>query len=182
MNYYCTTTPSFNATSLPTIWFESGPAHGIVDFLGLQTILARDYGRNACSYDPPSFGWSDPLPSKLTDYYSYFDPLLDALGRKEEHKVIVGWGGGAKNGLIHVLENPRYTSAFVLMDASPEGIEWRSVQNQKNWTEAQMLEYRSEDLENRVSLTKTILGLGIPWYAGVPGKKSLSWADGATGD
>lgn len=151
-------------SSLPTIWFEADAAHGIVDFLGLQTSLALDHGRNSCSYDPPNFGWSDPLPSNSANFFDYFNPLLIALQRHNEEIVIVGWGAGAENALIHAIEKRNTTKSLVLMDASPEGIEWFDAQRKNNWSETEMLNYRSADLSSRVCTTRTILGLGIPWY------------------
>jgi pimeloyl-ACP methyl ester carboxylesterase len=150
--------------SQPTIWLESDAAHGIVDFIGLQTVLAEYHGRNSCSYDPPNFGWSDRLPSDLEDYFGYFYPLLKAIGKENEEIVLVGWGGGAENALMHTIDNPNTTRALVLMDASPDGIEWMDMRRKKNWTETQMLHYRSSDLSGRISQAQTILGLGIPWY------------------
>lgn len=162
INYNCTSVESSNS-SLPTIWFEADLSHGIVDFLGVQTLLAQDHGRNSCSYDPPNFGWSDPLPADLVDYFDYFNPLLDAIGRNNEEMVLAGWGGGAKYALMHAIENRNITTALVLLDASPDGIEWLDAQRKNNWTETQMLNYRSTDLNGRIFLTETILGLGIPW-------------------
>lgn len=162
VNYNCTSVPASN-NSLPTIWFEADAAHGIVDFLGLQTVLALDHGRNSCSYDPPSFGWSDPLPAKLLNFFAYFSPLLSALQRQDEEMVIVGWGGGAEPALMHAIENEGTTKSLVMMDASPDGIEWFDAQRKSNWTEVQMLNYRSSDLSGRVFLAKTILGLALPW-------------------
>lgn len=150
--------------SQPTIWFEADAAHGVVDFLGVQTYLAIDYGRNSCSYDPPNFGWSDRLPSDHVDFFDYFNPLLKALGRENEEMVIAGWGGGAENALMHAIENNGTTKSLVILDASPDGIEWMDAKRKNNWTEDQMLAYRSSDLSGRTSLAETILGLGIPWY------------------
>lgn len=166
INYYCTSVLSSNY-SLPTIWLEADAAHGIVDFLGLQTYLALDHGRNSCSYDPPNFGWSDPLPSNLANFFGYFNPLLIALQKQDEEMAIAGWGGGAKNALMHAVENNNTTKSLVIMDAGPDGIEWFDAQRKNNWTETQMLNYRSADLSSRVFSAETILGLGIPWYVAV---------------
>lgn len=81
--------------------------------------------------------------------------------------VIAGWGGGAENALMHAIENKSTTKSLVIMDARPDGIEWFDSQRKNNWTEAQMLNYRSVDLSGRVFLAETILGLGIPWYVAV---------------
>ncbi|KAG9858366.1 hypothetical protein KCU77_g5115, partial [Aureobasidium melanogenum] len=160
VNHFCT---SVENSVGPTIWFEADAAHGILDFIGVQTILAQDYNRTSCSYDPPNFGWSDNLPSSLDDFYSYFTPLLRALGQQDESRVLVGWGDGAHNALMHTLEYSDVTSKLVLMDSSPDGIEWFDAQRAKNWTEKQMLEYRQTDLQGRISLVQLILGIAIPW-------------------
>lgn len=162
LNYNCTTVPS-NGTLLPTFWFEGSEAHGIVDFLGLQHFLAVEHGRNSCSYDPPNFGWSENLISSLQDEYSYFNPLLKALDKTNEERIIVGWGDGAHTGLVHANENPSATKAFVLFDAAPDGIEWFDLQRKNHWNEKQTLAYRDTDLAGRIFLTKIILSLAIPW-------------------
>lgn len=123
-----------------------------------------DHGRNSCSYDPPNFGWSDPLPADLLNFYDYFTPLLVALDRQNEQMVIAGWGAGAENALIHAIENRNTTKSLVILDASPDGIEWFDEQRKNNWTETQMQDYRSTDLRGRIFQTRTILGLAIPWY------------------
>jgi pimeloyl-ACP methyl ester carboxylesterase len=155
-------------SSQPTIWFEADAAHGTVDFLGVQTHLALDYGRNSCSYDPPNFGWSDRLPADLDDFFDYFNPLLKAIGRENEEKIIAGWGGGAENALMHAIDANKTTKSLVILDASPDGIEWMDAKRKNNWTEEQMLDYRSTDLSGRTSLTQAILGLGIPWCVSYP--------------
>ncbi|KAG9514308.1 hypothetical protein KCV07_g8180, partial [Aureobasidium melanogenum] len=160
VNHFCT---SVENSVGPTIWFEADAAHGVLDFIGVQTILAQDYNRTSCSYDPPNFGWSDNLPSSLDDFYSYFTPLLRALGQQDEPKILVGWGDGAHNALMHALENVYVTRQLVLMDSSPDGIEWFDAQRANNWTEKQMLEYRQTDLQGRISLVQLILGVAIPW-------------------
>jgi len=78
--------------------------------------------------------------------------------------VIAGWGGGAENALMHAIENSNTTRSLVILDASPDGIEWMDARRKNNWTNAQMLAYRSSDLSGRTALAETILGLGILWY------------------
>lgn len=162
LNYNCTTVPS-NGTLLPTFWLEGSEAHGVVDFLGLQHFLAVSHGRNSCSFDPPNFGWSENLVSSLHNHYSYFNPLLEALGKQNEERIIVGWGDGAHIGLVQSNENPSATKALVLFDASPDGIEWFDLQRKNNWSEKQTLDYRDIDMAGRIFLTKIILSLAIPW-------------------
>jgi pimeloyl-ACP methyl ester carboxylesterase len=116
------------------------------------------------THDPPNFGWSDRLPSDLEDFFEYFNPLLESLGRKDEEMILVGWGGGAENALMHAIANRNTTNVLVIMDASPDGIEWLDAKRKNNWTEAEMMNYRSTDLGGRVFLAETIVGLGLPWY------------------
>lgn len=163
VNHYCTTVNGTGPAN-PTLWFEGSSAHGVVDFLGLQTILAQRFNRRSCSYDPPNFGWSDRLPASLRDYESYFNPLLGELGLATEPKIVVGWGDGARYALMHALENPNTTTDLVIMDASPDGIEWLDAQRANGWDQKQMLEYRQQDLQGRISLCRLILGIAIPWY------------------
>lgn len=162
LNYNCTTVPS-NSTHLPTIWFEATVAHGTVDYLGVQHFLATVHGRNSCSYDPPNFGWSDNLLSSLHDNASYFNPLLEAIGRQDEDKVIVSHGGGARTGLVHVNDHPKTTKAFVMLDSAPDGIEWFDEQRKHNWNEEQLQNYKAADLSARATLTEVILTLVISW-------------------
>ena len=87
------------------------------------------------------------------------------MGRQNEEMVLVGWGDGAENALMHAIENSNTTKSLVILDASPDGIEWMDAQRANNWTDAQMLAYRSSDLRGRTFLAESILGLAIPWYA-----------------
>jgi hypothetical protein len=93
----------------------------------------------------------------------YFNPLLRSLQRETEDIVIAGWGDGVRYALVHAIDNPSTVKSIVTLDASPDGIEWFDAKRKNNWTEAQMLDYRSSDLSSRVFLTETVLGLGIPW-------------------
>lgn len=156
--------PSVNSSTLPTFWFEADGAHGITDFLGMQSILADVHGRNSCSYDAPSFGFSSRLPSsESVDLTTVFNPLLTAIQRKDEPKILIGWGGGGENVLRHAIQNPETTEGVVLLDVSPTGIEWLDHQRAKNLTMEETEAFAKSDLESRVSLTQTILGIGLPW-------------------
>ncbi|KAF2630419.1 hypothetical protein BU25DRAFT_484495 [Macroventuria anomochaeta] len=164
INYYCTTVPPTNSSSLSTIWFESDGAHGITDFIGVQTILADLHGRNSCSYDSPNFGFSSRLPSsEPTDLTTVFNPLVHAIQRENETKILVGWGGGGENVLRHAKQNPSTTRGVVLLDVSPNGIEWLDQKRTQNLTMEETVTLAKLDLEGRASLTQTILGVGLPW-------------------
>jgi pimeloyl-ACP methyl ester carboxylesterase len=78
--------------------------------------------------------------------------------------VLVGWGSGAENALVHAIENKDITKSLILLDSAPDGIEWLDAQRKNYWTEAEMLNYRAVDLKGRILLAETILGLAIPWY------------------
>jgi hypothetical protein len=149
---------------MPTFWFESSIAHGVVDFLGLQTILAETHGRNSCSYDPANFGWSSRLPASETDFYVAFPPLLESIGRQDEDKIFVGWAGGIEPALRHAETFQSTAKGLVLLDPSPGGIEWLDMRRAKNWTIEQMLSFRDADLASRVQIATIILALAIPWY------------------
>ena len=78
--------------------------------------------------------------------------------------VLVGWGGGAENSLRDAIAHPNNTKALVVMDTSPDGIEWMDARRIHNWSYAQMIDFRADDLKGRVSIAETVLALGIPWY------------------
>ncbi|KAI9846321.1 MAG: hypothetical protein M1837_004174 [Sclerophora amabilis] len=163
INVHCTTVKATNGTMLPTIWFESTPAHGITDFLGVQHFLETAHGRNSCSYDHPSFGWSQPPLKDFTNSSMYWASMLKVLGREKEPAIIAGWGGGAEDALSHAIEMPEVTKGLVIMDSSPDGIEWMDIKRNNRWTEEQMLEFRQTDLETRVASTQLLLTLGLTW-------------------
>lgn len=139
VNYYCTTVVS-NGSLYPTFWFESTESHGIGDFLGIQHCLAIDHSRNSCSYDPQNWGHSENLPINLSNMTGYFYPSIEALGKQNEKKIMVGWGGGAYNALRHINESLSSIRAFVTLDTSPDGIEWYDAQRKNLWIEQQLLE------------------------------------------
>jgi pimeloyl-ACP methyl ester carboxylesterase len=161
VNYYCT---NVDNDTRPIIWFEADSAQGVLDFIGVQTILAQDFNRTSCSYDPPNFGWSDSLLSSLENFHGYLSPLLLALGQQDRPRILIGWGDGATNILIHALENENTTQGLIFMDSSPDGIEWLDAQRRNDWTQEQMLDYRQTDLQSRISLVRLILAIAIPWY------------------
>ncbi|ORY15480.1 hypothetical protein BCR34DRAFT_178688 [Clohesyomyces aquaticus] len=161
---HCTNAPSANSTSLPTIWFESSPAHGVTDFFNLQTILLDTYGRNSCSYDPPNFGWSSRWPSsEPANLTTVLNPLVIAVQRQHEDKVLVGWGGGVENVLRNSRLNTGTVKGVVLLDASPNGIEWLDRKRDKNLTTKETLDFAKMDMQGRVTLAQIILALGVPW-------------------
>jgi pimeloyl-ACP methyl ester carboxylesterase len=165
VSYLCTSVPPSNSSSatLPTIWFLSDQAHGVVDFLGLQTVLATVHGRNSCSYDLPNFGWSSRMPASVPTAFDPLDLLLETIGRASEPRVLAAWGAGGDNALPNAVAHPDVVKALVLMDVSPDGIEWFDMQRAMNWTDAQMLRFRQVDLQNRITLTNLILTIGVPW-------------------
>ena len=161
ISYNCTLTSS-EGPKLPTIWFESSAAHGVVDFLGLQIAL-QAHGRNSCSYDPPNFGWSDRLSSNLPNFTSSLPALWSTLGVEEDHRILAGWGDGAELALHHAIAFPNTTQGLVVLDAGLPDLEFFDMQRQKNWTESQTLAYRSVTLSNRTQLARSILAIGFPW-------------------
>jgi pimeloyl-ACP methyl ester carboxylesterase len=163
VNYYCTRVPQTATGSHPVIWFTSSPAHGVVDFLGLQQELASSYGRNSCSFDPPNFGWSSPLPSSRPVSFDVLPYLLESTQRHNEDKILAGWAAGVVTALNNTIHNPATVKGLVMMDVAPDGIEWRDQQRAMNWTNEQTLNFRQTDLKGRVTLAELILGLIIPW-------------------
>jgi pimeloyl-ACP methyl ester carboxylesterase len=163
INYNCTSVPTVNATSQPTFWFTASPAHGVVDFMGVQTALAEVHGRNSCSYDPPNFGWSSRLPSSVSSSFDPLQLLVERIGRKSEEKIMAAWGGGGNTALGYAVAFPNITKSLVLLDVSPDGIEWLDKQRVMNWTTDQMLQYRHDDLDGRIELAQLVLAGGVPW-------------------
>ncbi|OCL10854.1 hypothetical protein AOQ84DRAFT_438082 [Glonium stellatum] len=166
ISYNCTSPPHANHNSNttvtpPTIWFESSAAHGVLDFLGLQHYLASTHNLTSCSYDPPNYGWSDPLPASQHDYVDYLPALLRALGQQDDSRIIAGWGEGLELAVRHAMQDTEKTVAVVDLDASPDGIEWFEAQRVNGWTEAQRLEYRKADIQSRIMLTEAILAVGL---------------------
>jgi pimeloyl-ACP methyl ester carboxylesterase len=164
INHFCTTVPSRNASMLPTFWFEADAAHGVTDFLGVQSTLANAHGRNSCAYDPPNFGFSARLPSSESlDLTAIYSPLVAALGRTHEPKILVGWGAGGESVLRHAFQDSDTVEGVVLLDVSPNGIEWLDQKRVKNLTMDETEAFAKSDLRGRVSLTQLILGIGLPW-------------------
>lgn len=163
ISYNCTHPANTNTTA-PTIWFESTPAHGVLDFLGVQHHLATAHNLSSCSYDPPNYGWSDALPATtLANDTDYLPALLRALGPQErgQRRVLVGWGGGLELAVRHAVADPGATAAVVDVEGGPDGIEWLDAQRVHGWTEGQRLEYRKADIDSRISLTELILSIGL---------------------
>ena len=163
ISYNCTHPANTNTTA-PTIWFESTPGHGVLDFLGVQHHLATAHNLSSCSYDPPNYGWSDALPATtLANDTDYLPALLRALGLQErgQRRVLVGWGGGLELAVRHAVVDPGATAAVVDVEGGPDGIEWLDAQRAHGWTEGQRLEYRKADIDSRISLTKLILSIGL---------------------
>jgi hypothetical protein len=93
--------------------------------------------------------------------------MLKVLGRQNEPYIGVGWGRGGEDVLSHALESPSTTQGVILLDTSPDGIEWMDAAKENNWDETQMLDYRQQDLTGRISLVRIILALAIPWLVKV---------------
>jgi pimeloyl-ACP methyl ester carboxylesterase len=164
INHYCTTASVKNSSLMPTIWFEADGAHGVADFIGMQTLLAELHGRNSCSYDPPNFGWSSRLPSsESTDLTVVFNSLVHAIQRENETKVLAGWGAGGENVLRHASQNPETVKGVVWLDVSPNGIEWLDAKRARNLTMEDTMTLAKDDLRGRISLMQTILAVGVPW-------------------
>ena len=150
ISYNCISVPSPNGTTLPTIWFESVVEHGIVDWLGVQTALALN-GRNSCSYDPPNFGWSSRLSSNASYDIDVSLYLMQAIGRANEDKVLVGLDVGNEMAVKHAIANPANTKAVVLLDPAPLEIEALVQRGTSNWTLGQLQVAHSKNMANQIS-------------------------------
>jgi hypothetical protein len=163
INYYCNAMSVLDSLSKPTIWFESTASHGIVDFLGLQHYLAVDYNFSSCSYDPPNFGWSSRLPAGLKDHSIYLPALIKVLGKHEEQRIHIGWGGGLSYAINHAADDPTHVSAIIDLDAVSPDVEYFDEQQQKGWNNLQTLQFRASDLASKSRKAMTILALGYAW-------------------
>jgi pimeloyl-ACP methyl ester carboxylesterase len=103
------------------------------------------------------------MPASESDFDAAFLPLLDAIGRHHDNRILVGWGGGAEPAMKTALEEPGVTKGLVLLDVYPDGIEWLDVKRKNGWTDEQMLAFREWDLKARAGMAKVILMLAIPW-------------------
>jgi hypothetical protein len=147
INYNCTIPPGLNSTDAnstntqPTIWFEGLIDRGIVDYIGIQINLTRNYSRVACSYDPPNYGWSSRLPASLPYDYDFFPYLLEALDRQNEPMALVGWENGNLVAVQHA-KTMQNVKRIVLIDPEPRAIDLRYQQSINNWTDEKLqLEY-----------------------------------------
>jgi hypothetical protein len=163
VNYYCNDRSLLDPRSKPTIWFESTGQHGVIDFLGLQHHLALDYNFTSCSYDPPNFGWSWTLPAGLEDHGAYLLALIKALGKQDEKRVHIGWAGGLRHAISNAIKDPEHTVAVVDLDASPAGVQYLNLQQQRGWNDTQMLRYREKDIYWQINKMMVMLTLGFGW-------------------
>ncbi|KAJ3357072.1 hypothetical protein GGF32_001194 [Allomyces javanicus] len=145
----------------PVFWFDSSDAHGVVDFLGVQYYLATVHNRRSCIYDRPSFGWSDfYYANQAAD--SWYPQLVDATGEKTP-MIMVGWGGGGYDVVKFQQQNPSKVAGVTFLEVSADDIEFRTSQNVNGWDDATAAAKRELDLAGRVTLSRIILGLAIPW-------------------
>jgi pimeloyl-ACP methyl ester carboxylesterase len=78
-------------------------------------------------------------------------------------KILAGWGAGGENVLRHAKQNPDSIQGVVLLDVSPNGIEWLDQKRTKNLTMEETVAFAKSDVEGRVIMTQMILGVGVPW-------------------
>ncbi|ORZ30053.1 hypothetical protein BCR44DRAFT_364621 [Catenaria anguillulae PL171] len=152
LHAYCTGPTN---SGKPTFWFLSSPAHGVVDFYGVQTYLSRA-NRRACTLDMPGFGWSDPVLANQQDPLIYLKPMIDAanaaMGNGND-AILVGWGAGGETAI-------RYLRSSIQSTTRVTGIMFVTVYPEIQGTAS----YASvSDLQGRIGLANIILGLAIPW-------------------
>lgn len=178
-NYYCTAPSPAPSSSAPTIYLATSPAHGIVDFLGLQYHLSLPPHRlRSCSFDPPSFGWSVRFPASAPNVTAFYNDVFAALvARLEEGvatpaaeggpmAVLAGWGAGTAT-VVDAARRPELaarTAAVVLLGASVPDAEFWDLQRRNNWTVDETALAKKQELTARTGLARVILALGVPWY------------------
>jgi pimeloyl-ACP methyl ester carboxylesterase len=149
-----------NATT-PVIWFTSSPAHGVVDFYGVQYFLSQK-GRRVCTFDPLGFGWSADLVPNAVDQMTYLDGTLTASGEQGPF-ILAGWGAGGELIADYVQKFPAKVKSVVFLTYYPPGIEFLAHAAKKGLTVDQMKAYRKSQWALRSSSGGIILGLAIPW-------------------
>ena len=171
INFLCTTNSVHNPGNKSTIWFEGSSSQGIADFSGVQHYLI-DHDIASCSYDPPSFGGSDVLRTKTTEYTAWIPALIEALNRDPlrtfqadgENRTYVGWGGdGLKRAVQHSLAD-KHAWMLVSLDPTPPDSEYLFQQDKNGWTDVQRQAYRTKDLASKLNRLRLALSFGAGWY------------------
>jgi hypothetical protein len=171
INFYCTIHSVQQPGHKPTVWFEGSSSQGVTDFLGIQHYLL-DHDISSCSYDPPSFGGSDVMPTKMKDHSLWLPALFDALNQSPIHALpdnqqnhtYVGWGStGTKLAVQHAL-NDKNASGIITLDPMLPEAESLVEQAKHKWSDAKTRAHYVQELTNRIYYQSLALSFGIGWY------------------
>ena len=151
-------------TSMPTFMFEGDQSHGYADYLNLQKLL-KAKNRRSCIWDKAGLGYSDFLYSDMANNTLYYDNFIKMIN--EKNVAWVAWGGGGSLVYDYISRNNQNKSnnnlSLTLIDAYPTGIEWTVPFVLKNWSNAQLIDYITRDLDSRFNLIYLINGLAVPF-------------------
>mmetsp|Transcript_5156 Transcript_5156/g.15094 ORF Transcript_5156/g.15094 Transcript_5156/m.15094 type:complete len:439 (+) Transcript_5156:64-1380(+) len=168
LHYYCEDLPQgvaaarVSGEAVPRIWLTSSPAHGVVDFLGVQRFLALK-GFRTCSFDPPGFDQSSRERASASELADFLPGLVRAVDGAGARVVFVAWGGGASGAVDIAKARLVDVAAVVLVYAFPPDFEWTSYQLETGVSDAETRTYRDAQLAARVGFAQVILGLAVPW-------------------
>ena len=108
---------------MPTIIFDSGVGGFSLEWIRVQTVLARR--TRVCAYDRAGYGWSDlgPLPRTSERITRELHTLLEKAGVAGPY-ILAGHSFGGYNAQLFARNYPDETAGLVLIDSShPEQIE-----------------------------------------------------------
>jgi pimeloyl-ACP methyl ester carboxylesterase len=145
----------------PVIMFEGSASHGLADYLSLQKLL-KENNRRSCIWDKPGNGYSDYLYTGFKDYINMYHNMLTSFGENKPF-ALVGWGGGGLLIYHYAYEHPDMVKSLTFLDVAPANIEFKIPAELKNWTQAQVDDYKNKEFASRDALIKIINGLGVPW-------------------
>ena len=149
--------------SMPTFMIEGDQSHGYADYLNMQKIL-KSQNRRSCIWDKAGLGFSDFLYSDMTNNSLYYHNFIQMINEKSV--AWVAWGGGGSivyDYLSSFYQNVSNKSvSLTLVDAYPTGIEWTVPFVIKNWSNKQLINYVSNDMDTRFKQTYLINALGVP--------------------
>ncbi|KAI3642471.1 hypothetical protein MP228_012026 [Amoeboaphelidium protococcarum] len=157
----CIGTPS---PSLPTVFLFSSPAHGIVDFYGLQYYLSSYNGtdRRVCTFDPPGFGWSTEVNRGQDSSFEHSYQIMKTSGESAPWHV-VGWGAGGSTVAYLASKHPSDIKSATFLESYPQGIEFDYYGVYQSLDQNQVSAYASSQIVQRLGLSKLIISLAIPW-------------------
>jgi pimeloyl-ACP methyl ester carboxylesterase len=132
-------------------------------------------------WDAPGNGWSDyAFVSQGADPLSYLPGLIGQISEDPPY-ILMGWGGGGDNFWRYANAYPNKTAALVFLDVYAPFVEWRTQQFLHNYSAAETVKYRGQQLWQRFGLFRLIRGiaapLGLMGLIVSPDKTSYAWPE-----